>query len=91
LKRLLTVPVSFVATITSYAPVVVVVLGIFYLGIGLASVQKPSLVAWGVVGGAAIAIPLLFWIRRQSDLLTMPAFLRPIAKDPILFRGFTKE
>jgi hypothetical protein len=90
-KRLLTVPVSFVATIMSYVPVVITVLGIFYLGIGLGSVQKPSPVAWGVVIVAAIAIPLLFWIRRRSDLMTIPAFLRPIAKDPILFRGFTKE
>lgn len=90
LKRLLTVPASFVATITSYLPVIIGVFGVFYLGVGLASDEKPGLVAWSVVATATIATPLLFWIRRQSDLLTIPAFLRAIAKDPILFRGFAK-
>jgi len=88
-KRMVTIPASFLATLASYVPVVITVLGVFYLIIESGAIPRPSLVAWCVVIISAAAIPFLFWIGRQADLLTIPAFLRPIAKNPIIFRGLT--
>ncbi len=89
-SRLLTVPTSFVATVVSYIPVIITVVGVFYILIGVGAVEKPGWVAWTVVVVAAASIPFLFRFRRLSDLWTIPSRLRSIAKDPILFRGLKR-
>jgi hypothetical protein len=67
------------------------VLGGLFILIGLCAGEKIGMGTWSVVVGAAVMMVPLFWLRRQSDLLTIPAFLRSIAKDPILFRGFSTK